>query len=123
MGKRAKPEEIIAKLREAEVRLSQGESVGMAAKSIDNFNQRGRVFTRKLRFVHNANFARKPPAPAKPPPRPTRPTQAPSNGIETVSAGANAREVSSQTIAHPRHIDQTDRHDRLGAVSRRSELG
>ena len=34
MGKRAKPEEIIAKLREAEVRLAQGESVGMAAKSI-----------------------------------------------------------------------------------------
>ena len=51
MAKRAKPEEIIAKLREAEVRLSQGESVGMAAKSIDNCNQRGRVFTRKPRFV------------------------------------------------------------------------
>ena len=34
MAKRAKPEEIIAKLREAEVRLSQGESVAMAAKSI-----------------------------------------------------------------------------------------
>ena len=34
MAKRAKPEEIIAKLREFEVRLSQGESVGMAAKSI-----------------------------------------------------------------------------------------
>ena len=34
MAKRAKPEEIIAKLREGEVRLSQGESVGMAAKSI-----------------------------------------------------------------------------------------
>ena len=34
MAKRAKPEEIITKLREAEVRLSQGESVAMAAKSI-----------------------------------------------------------------------------------------
>ena len=34
MAKRAEPEEIIAKLREVEVRLSQGESVGMAAKSI-----------------------------------------------------------------------------------------
>ena len=34
MAKRAKPEEIIAKLREVEVRLSQGESVGMAVKSI-----------------------------------------------------------------------------------------
>ena len=34
MAKRAKPEEIIAKLREAEVRLSQGESVGKAVKSI-----------------------------------------------------------------------------------------
>ena len=34
MAKRAKPEEIIAKLREAEVRLSQGESVAIAAKSI-----------------------------------------------------------------------------------------
>ena len=34
MAKRAKPEEIIAKLREVEVRLSQGETVGMAAKSI-----------------------------------------------------------------------------------------
>ena len=30
MAKRAKPEEIIAKLIEAEVRLSQGESVGVA---------------------------------------------------------------------------------------------
>ena len=43
MAKRAKPEEIIAKLREAEVRLSQGKSVGVAAKSIENFNQQGRV--------------------------------------------------------------------------------
>ena len=34
MAKRAKPEEVIAELREAEVRLSQGESVGNAAKSI-----------------------------------------------------------------------------------------
>ena len=34
MAKRAKPEEIIAKLREIEVRLSQGESVGRAVKSI-----------------------------------------------------------------------------------------
>jgi hypothetical protein len=34
IAKRAKPEEIIAKLREAEVRLSQGESVAIAAKSI-----------------------------------------------------------------------------------------
>ena len=34
MAKRAKPEEIIAKLREAEVRLSQGESVGKAAKAL-----------------------------------------------------------------------------------------
>ena len=34
MAKRAKPEEVIAKLREIEVRLSQGESVGKAVKSI-----------------------------------------------------------------------------------------
>ena len=34
MAKRAKPEEIIAKLREVEVRLSQGESIGSAAKAI-----------------------------------------------------------------------------------------
>ena len=60
MAKRDKPEEIIAKLREVEVRLSQGESVGMAAKSIDNCNQRGRVFTRKPRFVRNDKFAREP---------------------------------------------------------------
>ena len=32
MGKRAKPEEIIAKLREAEVRLSQGASTAQVAK-------------------------------------------------------------------------------------------
>ena len=32
MGKRAKPEEIIAKLREAEVRLSQGTSTAQVAK-------------------------------------------------------------------------------------------
>ena len=57
MATRAKPEEIIAKLREAEVRLSQGESVAMAAKSIDYFNQRARVITRKPRFVRNDKFA------------------------------------------------------------------
>jgi transposase-like protein len=34
MGKRAKPEEIIAKLREVEVRLSQGETIGYAARAI-----------------------------------------------------------------------------------------
>ena len=34
MAKRAKLEEITAKLREVEFRVSQGESVGMAAKSI-----------------------------------------------------------------------------------------
>ena len=34
MGKRAKPEEIIAKLREMEVRLSQGETTGQAVRSI-----------------------------------------------------------------------------------------
>ena len=39
MAKRAKPEEFIAELREAEVRLSQGESVGIAAKSIGVIEQ------------------------------------------------------------------------------------
>ena len=34
MGKRAKPEEIIAKLREMEVRLSQGETTGQAVRAI-----------------------------------------------------------------------------------------
>ncbi|RIJ16592.1 IS3 family transposase [Henriciella mobilis] len=34
MGKRAKPEEIIAKLREVEVRLSQGETIGHAVRAI-----------------------------------------------------------------------------------------
>ena len=34
MGKRAKPEEIIAKLREIEVRLSQGETTGHAVRAI-----------------------------------------------------------------------------------------
>ncbi|MFN3214848.1 MAG: IS3 family transposase [Henriciella sp.] len=34
MGKRAKPEEIIAKLREVEVRLSQGETIAQAVRSI-----------------------------------------------------------------------------------------
>jgi len=34
MGKRAKPEEIIAKLREVEVRLSQGETIGYAVRAI-----------------------------------------------------------------------------------------
>ena len=34
MAKRAKPEEVIAELREAEVRLSQVESVAKAVKSI-----------------------------------------------------------------------------------------
>lgn len=34
MGKRAKPEEIIAKLREVEVRLSQGATTGQAVRSI-----------------------------------------------------------------------------------------
>ena len=34
MGKRAKAEEIIAKLREVEVRLSQGETIGHAVRAI-----------------------------------------------------------------------------------------
>ncbi|AXE64992.1 transposase [Hyphomonas sp. CACIAM 19H1] len=34
MSKRAKPEEIIAKLREVEVRLSRGETAGQAARAI-----------------------------------------------------------------------------------------
>ena len=34
MGKRAKPEEIIAKLREVEVRLSRGETTGEAVRAI-----------------------------------------------------------------------------------------
>ena len=34
MGKRAKPEEIIATLREVEVRLSQGETTGQAVRAI-----------------------------------------------------------------------------------------
>ena len=34
MGKRAKPEDIIAKFREIEVRLSQGEPTGQAVRSI-----------------------------------------------------------------------------------------
>jgi transposase-like protein len=34
MAKRAKPEEIIAKLREVEIRLSRGETTGQAARAI-----------------------------------------------------------------------------------------
>lgn len=34
MGKRAKPEEIIAMLREVEVRLSRGETTGQAVRAI-----------------------------------------------------------------------------------------
>ena len=34
MAKRAKPEEIIAKLREVEVRLSRGETTGLAVRAI-----------------------------------------------------------------------------------------
>ena len=34
MGKRATPEEIIAKLREAEVRISRGETVAQASRAI-----------------------------------------------------------------------------------------
>ena len=34
MAKRAKPEEIIAKLREVEVRLSRGETTGQAGRAI-----------------------------------------------------------------------------------------
>lgn len=34
MGNRAKPEEIIAKLREVEVRLSQGETTGQDVRAI-----------------------------------------------------------------------------------------
>ena len=34
MAKRAKPEEIIAKLREVEVRLSRGETAGQAVRAI-----------------------------------------------------------------------------------------
>ena len=34
MGRRAKPEEVIAKLREVEVRLSRGETTGQAVRAI-----------------------------------------------------------------------------------------
>jgi len=34
MGKRARPEEVIAKLREVEVRLSRGETTGQAVRAI-----------------------------------------------------------------------------------------
>ena len=34
MGKRSTPEEIIAKLREVEVRLARGETTGQAVRSI-----------------------------------------------------------------------------------------
>jgi len=34
MGKRAKPEEIIAKLREVEVRLARGETAASAARAV-----------------------------------------------------------------------------------------
>ena len=34
MGKRAKPEEIIAKLREIEVRLARGETAALAARAV-----------------------------------------------------------------------------------------
>ena len=34
MGKRAKPEEIIAKLREVEVRLARGETAALAARAV-----------------------------------------------------------------------------------------
>ena len=34
MGKRSTPEEIIAKLREVEVRLARGEATGQAVRSI-----------------------------------------------------------------------------------------
>lgn len=34
MGKRAKPEEIIAKLREVEVRLARGETTAAAARAV-----------------------------------------------------------------------------------------
>lgn len=34
MGRRAKPEEIIAKLREVEVRLNQGETIAQAMRAI-----------------------------------------------------------------------------------------
>ena len=34
MGKRAKPEEIIAKLREVEVRLARGETASAAARAV-----------------------------------------------------------------------------------------
>ncbi|KDA01719.1 transposase IS3/IS911-family, orfA, partial [Hyphomonas oceanitis SCH89] len=34
MGKKAKPEEIIAKLREVEVRLARGETAASAARAV-----------------------------------------------------------------------------------------
>ena len=39
MAKRAKPEKIISKLREVDVQLSQGVSVGMLASSISRVKQ------------------------------------------------------------------------------------
>ena len=97
MAKRAKPEEIIAKLREIEVRLSQGESVGMGAKSIG---------------VHTVTFMLNPLTSC------VSPTA--TNLIDASALPMLARGVSARAIAHPdRHV----RYGRDGVVSGWAERG
>ena len=97
MAKRAKSEEIITKLTEAEVRLCQDESVGKAAKSI--------AAREAIVMVD---------------PLTSRVSSRATNLIDAGALLALTREASSHAIAHP---DQHGRYGRDGAVSRWSELG
>ena len=63
MGKRAKPEEIIAKLREIEVRLNQGQTtvqavraIGLTEHSISYGNQDSNCYTSPIFKLAHSDF-------------------------------------------------------------------
>ena len=92
MAKRAKPEEIIAKLREVEVRLSQGESVAWRRSRSKTLISQA-VYSRASHVSTATMSSRASPNSTNPSPRSP---QAPCNGVATVVAGANAGGVGSR---------------------------
>ena len=92
IAKRAKPEEIISKLREVEVQLSQGESVAWRRSRSKTLISQA-VYSRASHVSTATMSSRASPNSISPSPRST---QAPCNGVETVVAGANAGGVGSR---------------------------
>ena len=95
IAKRAKPEEIISKLREVEVQLSQGESVAWRRSRSKTLISQA-VYSRASHVSTATMSSRASPNSINSTNPSPRSTQAPCNGVETVVAGANAGGVGSR---------------------------